>query len=259
MVPVKHKFLLPLLFAGAITAIAFAISGEPHDFLKNECGYCHIDVQTSPKAINPDVTAGCEKCHTEYSKTQSHPTDIYPMLSTPDDMPLTDGKLTCITCHYVHIDNNVQRNKKHYFLRRQIRGIVFCSACHIIDDKKHIVFESVHKKGYQEKDRSTRIDRMSLECIECHDSYVADIKEILGAGSWNHFNKEYNHPIGASYRKAIARKSRSFRPVSMLNKEMKLYDGKIGCGTCHNIYSKEKAMLIMNNRGSKLCLECHIK
>jgi predicted CXXCH cytochrome family protein len=242
-----------------IAAIVFGVTGEPHDFLKNECGYCHLDAENAPKMINLEITAGCERCHSEYSKTQSHPTDIYPRLSTPDDMPLIDGKLTCVTCHYVHIKDKVQRNKKHYFLRRQVRGIIFCSACHIIDDKKHIVFESVHKAGYQETDRSTRIDRVSLECIECHDSHSANITEILGAGRWNHFNKAFNHPIGAEYKKAFTRRSKSYRPVAMLSKEVKLYDGKIGCGTCHNIFSKEKAMLVMNNRGSRLCLECHIK
>ena len=255
----KHKLLIPLLFLVGIAAVVFAISSEPHDFESNECGYCHIDIDISPRYINPDVTSGCKICHAEYAKTQSHPTDIYPRVSIPHDMPLTEGRLTCITCHYVHIDNTVQRNKNHFFLRRQVRGMVFCSACHPISDKKHIVFQSVHKKGYVERDRSTRIDRMSLECIECHDSHVADIRDILGAGSWNHFKKEYNHPIGASYKDASSRKSRAFRPASMLNKEMKLYNGKIGCGTCHNIYSKEKAMLVMNNRGSRLCLECHIK
>jgi predicted CXXCH cytochrome family protein len=255
---VKHKFFITLFFLAGISAIVFAISGKPHDFLENECGYCHIDVKTLPKSINTDITAGCEICHSEYSKTQSHPTDIYPRLSTPDDMPLTEGKLTCITCHYVHIDNNVQRNKKHYFLRRQIRGIVFCGACHKIDDNKHIVFESVHKKGYQEKDRSTRIDRMSLECIECHDNYAANMDGFLGAGNWNHMRNEYNHPIGTSYKIASTRRPKDFRPASMLNKEIKLHEGKIGCGTCHNMYSKEKNMLIMSNRGSKLCLECHL-
>jgi len=255
----KRTLLSACLILSGITAIVFAVSGEPHTFLNNECGYCHIDVDTSPKEIRPDISLSCEKCHSEYSKSQSHPTDIYPRLTIPNDMPLTEGRLTCLTCHYVHIENNIQRNKKHYFLRRHVRGMVFCSACHEINNKKHIVFESVHKGTYEEKDRNTRIDRMSLECIVCHDSYVADIKDILGAGKWNHFKKEYNHPIGFSYQKARAKKSRDFRPESMLSKDIKLYDGKIGCGTCHNIYSTEKAMLTMNNRGSRLCLECHIK
>jgi predicted CXXCH cytochrome family protein len=45
----------------------------------------------------------------------------------------------------------------------------------------------------------------------------------------------------------------------MLRKEVKLYEGKIGCGSCHNIYSKEKYMLVISNDSSVLCLECHLK
>jgi predicted CXXCH cytochrome family protein len=36
-----------------------------------------------------------------------------------------------------------------------------------------------------------------------------------------------------------------------------LFDGNLGCGSCHSAYSKEPHLLVMNNRGSKLCLSCH--
>jgi predicted CXXCH cytochrome family protein len=140
-----------------------------------------------------------------------------------------------------------------------VRGIWFCNICHTIDKNRHIVFENVHTGTYTVTDTTTRIDRVSLECIECHDSHMKSPVDSLGAGTWNHYQREFNHPIGVSYGKLTARKMNQYTPESMLNREIRLFDGKIGCGTCHNIYSKEKKMLVMNNRRSGLCLECHIK
>lgn len=255
----RRNIFITCLALIAIVALAFAASREPHAFTANECIYCHIDVKTAPRKINSDITGACQTCHTEYAKTLSHPTSIYPTIHIPEDMPLTEGRLTCITCHYVHPDKKQISIKKHYFLRRKVSGIVFCSACHKIDDKRHIVFENVHKGEYEVTDRSTRIDRMSLECITCHDRYMEEAGSELGAGNWKHFKKEFNHPIGAEYSRISMKKMRNFRPAAMLRSEIKLFDGKMGCGTCHNIYSKERAMLVISNRNSRLCLECHEK
>ncbi len=240
-------------------AIVIAKSGERHIFQQTECGYCHIDEKNDPLNLNSDVTGGCQMCHTEYAKTLSHPTSFYPTIPIPDDMPLTEGRLTCTTCHYVHPDDNALLMKGHNFLRRQTRGMIFCSACHEISEKRHIVFENVHAGQYEETDRSTRIDRMSLECITCHDRHIEEPRTSLGAGNWKHFKKEFNHAIGIPYDNLMRKNRSRVRPAAMLKKEITLYDGKIGCGTCHNVYSKERAMLIMDNRNSSLCFECHDK
>ncbi|RJQ46472.1 MAG: hypothetical protein C4538_06630 [Nitrospiraceae bacterium] len=255
----KHRYLILFLVITGIAALVYALSGEPHRFSQSECTLCHTTEKPGNSDITMEVTVACETCHPDYPKTQSHPTDIYPDISVPGDMPLNEGRLTCLTCHYAHIEHVKQQNKEHYFLRRPVQGVIFCSACHQINEKRHIVFQNIHKGQYEVTDRNTRIDRMSLECIQCHDKYIAEPLDSLGAGRWKHFKKEFNHPIGASYRDISSRKMNKFRPEHMLNEKIKLYDGKMGCGTCHNIYSKERAMLIMDNRGSRLCLECHSK
>ncbi len=230
----KHKFILIALTLLTGAALVFAITEDQHSFRDNECGYCHVDVENAPSKIDTDITGACQTCHSEYARTMSHPTSIYPSIPIPGDLPLTEGRLTCLTCHFVHVEEGMLLRKKHNFLRRQVSGILFCSACHRINEKRHIVFENVHKGAYEETNRSTRIDRMSLECITCHDRYIVEPRASLGAGNWKHYKKEFSHPIGISYKNISSRKSRKFRPASMLNKEIKLYDGKIGCGTCHN-------------------------
>ncbi|MBI5666278.1 MAG: hypothetical protein HZC49_14485 [Nitrospirae bacterium] len=254
----KCSIIFALLIA--IAAVAYGLSGRGHEFSDDKCVLCHSDVKDDPASIKPTITLACNACHLKLEKKKSHPSDVYPTMEVPEDMPLTDGKLTCLTCHFVHPENGIQNlTDSHLFLRRQSRGIFFCTTCHKIDKNRHMVFENVHPGSYKVTNRTTRIDNVSLECIECHDTYAKSPEENVGAGTWNHNNKEYNHPIGVSYNKITSRKAHKFRAEGMLNKEIRLFNGKIGCGTCHNIYSREKNMLAINNRGSRLCLECHIK
>ncbi len=257
----RNKVIILCLCLCCAVALVYAVSGKPHEFQKSECGLCHIDVEKSPGNISADITRSCGKCHATLEQIQSHPSDIYPSLVIPDDLPLHEGRLTCLTCHYTHPDKNRQRFiEKDFFLRRIDRGPAFCSACHVIDENKHIVFDKVHVGTYVETSRKTRIDSESLACIECHDSHITTPRSSLGAGVWKHGAEELlPHPIGITYEKSHNRKKGDFRHSSMLRKELKLYQGNIGCGTCHNMYSKEKYMLVIRNDRSALCLECHIK
>ena len=74
-----------------------------------------------------------------------------------------------------------------------------------------------------------------------------------------HFSAGSHHPVGGSYGEIAAEKPRKFHPPGTLPKDIRLSDGKIGCGTCHNVDSKGKFTLVMSNSGSRLCLGCHIK
>lgn len=251
----KATLLLVLI---SIATFVYSLLREPHQFTQQECTICHIGPNYGESDVKTKITFACETCHSENARILSHPTDVYPTISIPKDMPLTEGRLTCLTCHYTHNDKDKQFTQRHYFLRRQIRGIIFCSACHKLDHNKHIIFRNAHKGVYDEMNINTRIDPMSLECIQCHDRKLSDPK-LLGAGSWMHLGKKFNHPIGIKYRDVSSRKMNGFNPPESIRREVKLFNGKIGCGTCHNIYSKEKGMLSMSNRDGKLCTQCHRK
>ena len=255
----NNKLIIMFLVLTGIATVVYGLPKEVHQFSSDECSACHFDEKETPMDIKPAITKACGTCHSDIEEVMSHPTDVYPTLSIPEDMPLIEGRLTCITCHYVHPEKNKQFVNKKNFLRGTVSGPIFCRVCHKIDEKGHIILENVHLGSYTVTDRTTRIDRMSLECITCHDTYFKEPTGSLGAGTWNHFQKSFNHPIGIVYREISARKTRQFRPSNMLPEGIKLFDGKIGCGTCHNIYSGERFMLVINNLRSRLCLECHIK
>ena len=256
----NYKWVAIFLLFIVAGSLVYGLSGQPHEFSENECSNCHFDTENNPSNLKPSIAIACNTCHPQLEVKKSHPSEIYPTMAIPKDMPLIEGKLTCTTCHYLHPKDNMKFfSKKHFYLRRQVQGVFFCIECHKVDEKGHIVMAKIHTGSYNVTDNSTRIDRMSLECIECHDSHMKEPVSSLGAGKWTHYKKKFNHTIGTSYRQLSMRNMKKYKPENTLNKEMRLYDGKVGCGTCHNIYSKEKNMLAISNRGSKLCLSCHIK
>lgn len=241
-------------------SLVYGLSGQSHKFSESQCIDCHSDSNNDPFNFQPTIDRTCNSCHLQLENKKSHPSGVLPTMDIPKDMPLIEGKLACVTCHYAHPKEDIIFfETKHNYLRRQVKGVYFCIECHKIDDKGHIVFENVHIGSYKVTNQNTRIDRMSLECIECHDRHMKAPVKSLGAGLWKHFKKEFNHSIGASYKQTQMRKMRDYKPSHMLNKELRLFNDNIGCGTCHNIYSKNKNMLVIENRGSKLCLSCHIK
>jgi predicted CXXCH cytochrome family protein len=248
------------LIAGLIllTALAvYSLTEKTHSFSKDDCAACHVDPIKDLSKLKNMGSDKCTGCHSDVEKKQSHPVDFVSTRHIPEDMPLAKGMVTCITCHYAHPFSVSTGGGSYYMLRRPGRGEVFCSTCHKVDEKGHILFDKVHMGSYKELDRGSPIDMQSLQCIECHDSFLDKPVRSLGAGTWSHFDRRKNHPIGISYGDAFARKPRGFNPPGMLPKEVRLINGKIGCGTCHSSYSKEKYMLVMSNIKSRLCLVCH--
>lgn len=116
---------------------------------------------------------------------------------------------------------------------------------------------AVDVRGFEVTDKENPIDRLSMECLSCHDSALAGSADVkIGAGIWNH-GSGVSHPIGVEYMQAY--RKGGLRHPSSINPSIRFFDGKIGCGSCHNIYSKERFKLVMSNRGSALCLACHKK
>lgn len=91
----------------------------------------------------------------------------------------------------------------------------------------------------------------------CHDgSLASDAGSHRSMRSLDHENQE--HPVGTVYSSASSKLSEmKLVPASRLDARVRLFDGKVGCGSCHSPYSHVSKQLIMSNSGSKLCLTCH--
>ncbi|MBD1400685.1 cytochrome c3 family protein [Pelovirga terrestris] len=255
---IRSIFVVVIISVVLIAAWVLS-SQDGHRFAPDDCLICHTSAQGGRNNLRPDVTESCATCHPSQRDYQAHPTDIIPKKHLPGDMLLVDGRFTCVSCHDVHQGKSKSGRRAAYYLRRNVAGKPFCLICHDVDDKGHMLIGTTHVGQFEVQDRGIRMDATTLLCIECHMDRIASIDADLGAGNWNHFSGRLNHPIGSSYQEAYRERPMAYTPPEFLPEEVKLFDGKIGCGTCHNRYSGIQHMLVISNYRSALCLSCHNK
>jgi hypothetical protein len=170
-----------------------------------------------------------------------------------------NGLITCTTCHDIHKeDTTSNKSELSGLLWGHLNGRAFCSLCHTSEatntnwqHQTAIPYAHSYGKLVQTAD-GTQLDKLSTECLSCHDGTISQFPQItVKQGIWQHEIGE-SHPIGVDYPR-----SEEFTSPEALPKEIRLFDGKIGCLSCHEVYDKEYKMLSMTNRRSRLCLTCH--
>ncbi len=262
----------PLVFVlAAGVTIVLMLSGllsarlkGAHDFT-GSCESCHL---TSPRKgqkniFTMDIDTLCIECH-EVAVKNSHPTGMVPSMKVPGYYFLDwQGQLNCATCHNPHDE------KTETMLRSQARGRGFCETCHqggVLLGGHVAASGMAHNKNWTpptQRSFGQILDRVSLECLVCHEGSVgpaADVQIASYSGNQilSYTGPGFSHPIGIDYGKAAAFNGQ-LRPLDDLSPLISLYEGKVGCASCHNQFSHEGDMLVFSNRGSALCLECHIK
>lgn len=110
-------------------------------------------------------------------------------------------------------------------------------------------------------------------CLGCHDGTISvqawglrskwgnDAVAVTTGADWK------DHPVDVPYRPG-----KDFKVIS--NSKIRLYNGIVGCGTCHDVHGEEAGVsgtgvgtgsdgggfpLREENHNSRLCLECHDK
>lgn len=233
-----------------------------------KCLTCHlttpVDAGTSGTFVK-DITVMCTSCHRD-ARELSHPVDVLPKDPVPVNLPLDwKGEITCVTCHTAH-----QPGHGGHHLRVSAKGPGLCNMCHgNVEEKMHKTFgATAHLKsesiGRTAPDSTgVELDELSIQCLSCHDSMLArealvESREVVLGYHENNLIG-VSHPIGVSYSEARRKYGNAYKDIKTLPKELRLFDGNIGCGTCHNPYSKRHFELAMSNEVSALCLACHDK
>jgi len=266
----KRRFLIPptvLFILILMYVIVLSILKEDvHDFDRG-CEGCHINLPKGERGERlifvKGITQICLDCH-DRSDVVSHPVDIIPSMKVPEDLHLDwEGRMTCATCHDIHQKRRrTLSGQGRYFLRRLETGKALCYSCHDKEFKKghRGIFDVAHiGPKYREIGIEGELDNISLDCLRCHDDTIArSARTRIGIGIWDHGPEGSSHPVGVEYPRGAA-SQKDYIDITRLPPEIRLIDGKIGCSTCHNPYSKEKGYLVMSNKGSALCLACHIR
>ncbi len=232
---------------------------------------------------NGDFTYLC-RCHGYTPGSYIHPVNIVPSEEKkpliPDDFPLVDNKISCVTCHDMYMQ--CQKNPRYEKLnRRFLRGAPYvsrtdlCFKCH--DEKQYTMLDP-----HNQLTESGEI--VEVKCLYCHeekpDEKSSSFREVKLIGNLEvlcfrcHYKQSQFHPINANHLvkpsdRIIANMQDAkdkYGIILPLN-----YDGKITCPTCHNPHERgvipkekdsskgasEKYRLRMSETKLQICVACH--
>jgi predicted CXXCH cytochrome family protein len=239
--------------------------------------------------------AQCARCH-EAQAGFSHPVDIVPTMAVPAMLPLENGKVTCVTCHDNTLeahsrDRTATASGGHAeaLLRNGLDATVLCTQCHVVTGitrkamhpigvgRAHLLWARATltngqlaagskaavrpaSLGVADASLAAATNDGSRTCAGCHDGTVAT--DALGSGSRGMVGfslrgtVEGGHLFAISYDRPRGR-NRSLKPANMLDPRIRLFNGQVGCESCHSPYSTQPKLLVMSNESSRLCLSCH--
>jgi predicted CXXCH cytochrome family protein len=248
---------LVVVLAGASIIVGYASKTRDFHPQHTECQSCHLAARITRENAQQLVESEeklCGRCHANALQV-SHPTGFTPQQKPPAQYPLDwKGDVTCSTCHDVH-------GQERGLLRGKKRGRAFCLSCHNESFFAGMLDRgtSIQLSGHLARSKaptSIDLDPYSRQCLSCHadrgdrlDIYV-DQRGIV-----RHTGGSGNHPIGMRYgeTKGIG----LYRRAADLPAAILLPEGKVSCVSCHVGYSKKHGALVISNKRSALCMECH--
>lgn len=240
-----------------------------HDF-QGKCQFCHSEIPGPgtpfEDIVLTDTPEGlCAQCHRINQRT-SHPVGISPQNPIPLQRYLDkEGRMTCLTCHDVHKeeDKSFSRLELKGLVRGHARGRFFCFVCHNDETlganwRHRLVVTYAHAPGQlTQLQNGSPLDEHSIECLSCHDGTISRMTPVpVKSGDFQH-GIGLSHPVGVEY--PTGSMASDFMPRDSLPEDVQLFNGKVGCLSCHNPYGKRESLLVMDNFRSVLCLTCHRK
>ncbi len=196
----------------------------------------------------------------------SHPVAVVPSMRVPTGLPLDAGRLACTTCHEpASADGRWNRPARgDDFLRTQSSGTSLCAQCHTPGAGRSSVHAIDAARAhltpatYSTSAIASSLDAESVSCMACHDGAGASDAAARGPSD-RHRSFAGEHPIGVPMLAGRGdRELGEIRSPASLDPRVRLFDGRIGCGSCHSVYAPRPNRLVMSNEHSALCVACHM-
>ncbi|MBW7989980.1 MAG: cytochrome c3 family protein [Planctomycetes bacterium] len=227
------------------------------------------------KRIDINRTCTSFGCH-DYDTILNHPVNVSVNSTIPEDMPLDGLRITCLTCHNqtkssnlsVDIDGGQERRL------RIPNEVNLCGSCHRkmpgnLKKQSHWQFSSrahlgqINRQSGLSSNSAQAIGGIDIEsrtCISCHQNITVTMpgeNESTSSQKRKRWQSMKDHPIGMEYSRVALRKTTRYKYPLVRNDRIRLFDDKMGCGSCHSLYSQEKKHLVQSNFRSALCFQCH--
>lgn len=128
------------------------------------------------------------------------------------------------------------------------RSLIFCSLL-LLSPGGLLFAEEVQHHGV-----TADADGALTQCISCHDGSVGEHVSFCTVQC------DFKTPHSVLKDYPPRDRELSFAPIPAAKaKGIKFINGKVTCVSCHNLRNPAKNHLVMDNRGSRLCLTCHIR
>ena len=281
-------FIVMILFVPVCVLAQTGVRREiPLHHFQLSCNTCHTSNSAGPVSVSEnsrnigevrgDINKLCASsgCH-DFEPSLNHPVGVRPSGMVPKDMPLDSySRITCLTCHSQpepSVASNYIDDSRERLLRRP-EGTQFCGSCHTqmggtSQKQSHWQFSTRAHLDSINPQSSTPdssqiiggLDAESRMCLGCHDNVSVTIPSDNETSRqrklrWRNMS---DHPIGMNYDNVAMRRPRHYR-YPLFDQRIRLFNGRIGCGSCHSPYSQTKNDLTVRNENSVLCLKCHNK
>ena len=251
------------------------------------CDTCHaptsgpqaavLEESPSPQ-LTGDVNRACKSggCHV-YDRSLNHPVGVavpaperLPSYMPPDHI----DRIDCLTCHSDPRSTTPADDTGERMLIVP-DGDDLCGSCHMqmqgdgrtpahwrFSNKAHLGSISPRPRSTTRMDVAfDRIDPESRTCVSCHD----DIKITVPQENETYRQRMArwatmsDHAIGMPYAAVAGRQRGQFNYPPADAEQIRLFDGKVGCGSCHSLYADNPAYLVVKQNNGRLCRTCHIK
>lgn len=206
------------------------------------------------------TAAQCASCH-QMKGGFSHPVNVPVPAAAPAELPRSNGMLTCLTCHESSVDAHRASRTNGDMLLRSENAVSLCASCHDPDDasrtSQHALAVGSAHLGNRKAAGSAALYLETNNCLTCHDGLISTdtaMSELRRPG-----DALEEHPVGVPYRnsRSATEVPVVLNPASHLDPGIRLFDGQVGCGSCHSPYSTQPKLLVMSNLHGRLCLGCH--
>lgn len=262
-----------------------------HHFDDLKCGTCH---NTSPTEANKDsgnsniwksgvdINKSCTTsgCHS-YEDSMNHPIGVSVTGKIPANMQTdSSSRITCITCHEDYqpdtgaANSGTEDETLKRFLYTPTAQQDICVSCHaegvntnagrshwLFSKKAHLrpITAGASLSSESTKQLFASLDEESNNCLSCHDEVSAVIPAMDETSKQKRlrYKKMSDHPIGMNYQYKANTHPGGFNYPMNNSDDIRLFNGRVGCGSCHSLYSKKKSYLTVEYKGGHLCRSCH--
>lgn len=242
------------------------------------CFLCHVKEPRGKEGplylkYGQDTVRICKECHdNKRARADNHPVDVVPSkerrIHIPDDFPLTDGRVTCVTCHRIRCQGEKENP---LFLRGgpYRNRLEVCLVCHVKDEyTKTNPHDQIAENGDIREDRCLYCHAIEtdekgekrfgfkfkapfrLYCIGCHPVEVR--RHPFGAHHAGRYIESVWAGLSEEQRVSISH-DQSFKitPVSL--------SGQVMCTSCHNPHDSTPGPKLRISDVNRSCRQCHFR